>query len=188
MNWNDRNYFSTEYFDDLVAAIRSHDFPLYGDVPPRAEQIGHWIVERVDHVLAPNPAATLSPELMGKAISAFEVCSEFFAEEVTAYFREHAGNHAFHGLFHTSNLDLYAMWCRIAKRTNSSWHSEENWLHKLACALLRDVDFGDKMTEAHACCSQGMSRKQTLDQIEQHHRDIGSHNTSAKSLLLLDLL
>ena len=188
MNWNDRNYFSIDYFDDLVMAIRSHRFPVQDDALTSAQQISHWIVDRADHVLAPNPAASIPAELAAAAIAAFEVCSEFFANEVTAYFRENSGAHAFTGLFHTSNLDLYAMWCRIAKRTTSSWHSEESWLHKLACALIRDADFGDKMTEAQACCRLGMSRKQTLDQIEQHHRELGSHNTSAKSLLLLDLL
>ena len=120
MNWNDRNYFSIDYFDDLVTAIRSHRFPVQDEPLLPAQQIAHWIVDRVDHVLAPNPSASISTELAASAITAFEVCSEFFATEVTAYFREHAGTRSFPGLFHTSNLDLYAMWCRVAKRTTSS--------------------------------------------------------------------
>lgn len=188
MNWNERNFFCNDYFDDIITALKQHEFLQPGHSLTPVEQVASWIVDRVDHVLAPSAVAAVSPTLAEKAMTAFEICSELFPEETTAHFRDQAGIRSFDGLFHTANIELYAMWCRIAKRTHSSWHTQDSWLHKLACALTRDSDLGGKMAEAAECCKLGMSRKETLDQIEDHHRQRGSYNPSAKSLLLLELL
>ncbi len=188
MNWNERNFFSSDYFDDIIQALQQHSFLQRDHALTPVEQIASWIVDRVDHVLAPRPVAAATPALIDKAIAAFELCSEFFPDEITTHFREQAGIRSFEGLFHTANLELYAMWCRIAQRTHSHWHTQDSWLHKLACALIRDTDLGGKMTEAAECCRLGMSRRATLEQIESRHRQQGSYNPSAKSLLLLELL
>lgn len=187
-HWHERHDFNVTYFDDLITAVRAHAIPTKDTTLSTYQQIAEWILDPIDQVLIPNATIPVGAELKQKAIQAFETCADFFPDAVGAHFREQAGTRAFRGLFNSADLDLYAMWCRIAKRSTSLWHTEETWLHKLASALVRDTELGDKMVEAQACCRLGLSRRETLAQIEEHHRQLGSHNTSAKSLLLLELL
>ena len=188
MNWHDRDCFDPTYFSDICAALKQRHFlqPDTGKVP--SDQIGQWIVERADQVLAATAGQHHLPPVAELAITAFEQAIEHFPADVTRYFRDHSGTTAYKGLFHTRHLDIYSMWARIAQRTHSIWLSDDNWLHQLACALLRDTDFSDKLDEAHECCRLGLSRRDTLARIEQHHKQLDSANTSAKSLLMLDLL
>lgn len=187
MNWHDRDFFDFHYFEDVIEALKAHRFLQTDSHLSKTQQVGEWVVDRVDRVL---DAAADAPSgmLAEKAIRAFEICTEQFPDEVTAYLRTVSGNRGFSGLFNTANLDAYVMWCHIAKRTTSNWHAETSWLHKLAHALIRDSELGGKIGEAAECCRLGLSRGETLNQIEDHHRALGSHNTSAKSLLLLELI
>lgn len=188
MNWSERKIYDTDYFDDLIQQLKLRGFIQADDTLPAIRQISQWILDPANQVLSAGPEQAVSPALADKARTAFELCTELFPEEVARHFRDHAGSRQFQGLFQTRDLDSYAMWCRIAKRTLSIWHTETSWLHRLACALIRDADLHDKMTEAAECCRLGLSRRETLHQIETHHLARGSANSSAKSLLLLDLL
>ena len=188
MNWYDRNCFETGYFDDIIAALKSHSFLQTDSAQSPTDQIGTGIIDRVDQVMKVVHLEGGAKVLGDKAAEAFEVCTELFPSEVTEYLRNSSSQRSFPGLFNTANLDLYAMWYRIAKRTISNWHMESSWLHRLANALIRDPEFGEKIGEAAACNRQGMNRGDALLQIEDHYRMLGSSNASAKSLLLLDLL
>lgn len=187
-NWNDRNFFEPHYFDDICQALHQRQFLQDDTDVSDTEQVGRWIVDRVDQVLAANSHQSKLPLAAEKAMQAFERATEHFPEQITAHVRDHAGTRAFKGLFSTRHLDIYSMWARIALRTHTTWHSDDSWLHKLACALLRDSDFALKLDEASECCRLGMNRRDTLARIEHHHRALDSSNTSAKSLLMLDLL
>lgn len=187
-DWNERDFFQPQYFTDVINALQQRT-PLCADASVGTSvQIGNWIVDRVDQVLAAYSHLNQLPPIADLAIQAFEQAVERYPDEVTRHFRNHAGSRAFRGLFSTRNLDVYSMWARIAKRTHSTWHSEEIWLNKLACTLLRDSTFATKLDEATECCRLGMNRHDTLARIEHHHRAMDSANTSAKSLLMLDLL
>jgi len=188
MNWHKRNCFDPQYFADILSALQQHDFIKSEAQQSIAEQIGYVIVDRADQVLAANTQQDNLPPLAQKAIDAFEKAVEHFPEEVVEHFHNSAGTHAYKGLFCTRNLDIYSMWARIAHRTHSNWHSQDNWLHKLACALLRDSDFSTKLDEAAECCRLGLNRRETLARIEDHHKAMDSNHPSAKSLLMLDFL
>jgi len=188
MNWHDRNCFETGYFDDIIAALKNHSFLQADSTQSPTDQIGTGVINCVDQVVKVVQFEGGARALGEKAVQAFEVCTEFFPNEVAEYLRNSSSKRSFPGLFNTANLDLYAMWYRVAKRTISNWHMESSWLHRLANALIRDPEFGDKISEAAACNRQGMNRGEALLQIEDHYRMLGSSNASAKSLLLLDLL
>ena len=188
MSWHDRDFFDPQYFSDISRALTERRFvEPQSDIPTTA-QIGLWVVERVDQVLAAYTHLEQLPDVAQAAMTTFERAVEHFPDEITNHLRDNAGIKAFKGLFSTRNLDVYSMWARIAQRTHSTWHADVSWLHKLACALLRDSDFALKLDEAAECCRQGLDRRDTLARIEHHHQAMDSANTSAKSLLMLDLL
>lgn len=186
MNWHDRDCFDPTYFRDICTALQQRTF--LQPATSASVQLGHWIVDRADQVLATCTHLEPLPATAEQAIKAFEYAAEHYPEDIARHFRDSAGTTAFRGLFCTRHLDIYSMWARIAQRTNSHWHSEDCWLHKLACTLLRDSEFSTKLDEAAECCRLGLNRRDTLARIEQHHRQMDSANTSAKSLLMLDLL
>ncbi len=188
MNWHNREHFDLQYFRDLSTALVKRTFLQPDASCTHTEQVGRYIVDRVDGVLADVIQLDPLPAIGIAAIEAFEHAVEVFPDEITCHFRDTAGSQAFAGLFATRNLDIYAMWTRIAQRTQSIWHAEDNWLHKLACTLMRDTDFASKLHEAGECSRQGLDRRHTLTQIEQHYRAMETNNASAKSLLVLDLL
>ena len=188
MNWHDRDFFEPQYFTDIKDALKQHAFLHKDSAYSNTEQIGHWIVDRVDQVLAVYNHLDKLPLIAEKAMDAFEWAAEHFPEDIARHFINNAGVSSFKGLFSTRQLDVYAMWARIAQRTHSNWHTEDTWLHKLACTLLRDCEFSIKLDEAAECCKLGMSRRDTLSRIEHHHQALDSPITSAKSLLMLDLL
>ena len=187
MNWHDRDCFDPTYFSDICTALKQRTFLQPASSQTSAEQLGRWIVEPADRFLETVIAEKELPASAEQAIAAFELAIEHFPTAVTQFFRDHAGDESYKGLFCSRHIDIYSMWGRIAKRTHSHWVSDENWLNQLACALLRDTDFSDKLDEAHECCRLGMSRRDTLARIEEHHRALHSPYTSAKSLLVLDL-
>lgn len=188
MHWQDRDCFNPDYFTDIAQAIRQRQFLQAQSTLPADVQVGHWIIDPVDQVLAKDAGSSSLSPLAESAAKLFELAAEHFPNEIATHIRNSAGAIAFRGLFNTRHLDIYSMWGHIAQRTHSHWHSEDNWLHKLACTLLRDTEFSSKLDEAAECCRLGLNRRDTLARIEQHHRQMDSANTSAKSLLMLELL
>lgn len=188
MHWHDRDCFDPTYFSDICIALKQRRFLQPASDASTVDQLGHWIVDRADQVLAACSHQETLPAVATLAIRAFEHAAEHFPDEVAQHFRNNAGTQAFRGLFCTRHLDIYSMWTHIAQRTHSHWHSDDCWLHQLACTLLRDTAFSSKLDEAAECCRLGLNRRDTLARIEQHHRQLDSANASAKSLLMLDLL
>ena len=186
MNWDEMDWRGNNYYLELSAHIKAGSFFSSQSPMPRTQQVGVFIVERIDIAME----AAIDEEdgdFISLLTSTFLTAVKCMAKEVESHLRMSIGCFTFSGLLASYDSEVKNMWKEINQYL-SSGNAKTPWLLALSQTAINDEDFCDKVRDSRLYQERGLDRTSILEKLASDYEELNVKNTSVSKLELLSIV
>jgi Endonuclease NucS len=192
--WEDRDYYSIDYFDDVQSALKAGRFINCSNIQPPLVQYGIGVIERADLVLQYLQSGEYTKEdkiLRAKIIDTFVLLCQLEPQNVEKHLKLTTCVFGYPGLLNTEDKMLKKMWKTIQTYFDKNEENLElQWFKNLINALCVNKLFSQILSDGLLYAEQGLSRQEIYIQLNSDYakRSTNNPNPSVHKLFELEIL
>lgn len=192
MDWSQGDYFYEEYWISALHNLQQNSFINYEIKYPPINQIGVWIIERIDLVLKPRNHELLTYK-KSILIDTIMFLAEHHTEMLVKHILRTIGVFTYSGLINMFDPDVLSMWKNIYFKYRYHTDEHKQTLFILSSWFITDKHLPDKIRFLRGI-NENHERYNNLDDrqitylLEKDFTLIGADDPSAEVLYFLGIL